>query len=315
MVAKRTLDFSVVSPSPAKKARTVAVAVVSKVASKHPVIKMARLTIKGGRRVGRGVRSLKRKGRSRGRRAGRKLNGMITTKGSRYDGIGVDGKAVLPSKTIRILDQDNTTIVNRTWSAIDLLKNTFSDTARMDRRESHVIQCSGFAHLGSWRNLTGNHVRVFQYWICPKQYDPLSFSTLSDTLLQDEWFNVTGAAEDQDKDWTDQLQYNDYLSPINIEKFIVLKKKSFMLGPGLAGAEISGMPSVRNEKYFVRLGKRFTYEQDSSEAADVRTRTEQPPVYWVSYCVTNGQGVAGTNGNVVQRQLRITTYFRDGASM
>ena len=220
------------------------------------------------------------------------------------------------SKAIVQLNQDRTNISERTWSAIDLCAIASTTAAGLANvRDGRAVTISGFKHMHNWFNLSNNHVTVYNFWISPKQYKQ---SSITDAELQAEWFRRDGEAADVDQDWKTDADHISYQQAINKDKFIVLKTAHFKLGPGNEGTiiEKSSMSSVKTQRIWVPLNRKFTYEQQAGDngGSDL-TRTEQAPVFWVSYAIRHALASGGVNSALVSRQSRIVTFFRDGSSM
>jgi len=217
-----------------------------------------------------------------------------------------------PAKNIVQIDQNFTTINEKTWSAVDLCAIAQSTAVGLNNvRDHRWVHISGFKHKANWINTSNIHIIVYQYWLVPKQYTP----GITDADLQSEFFTQPGQAADVDENWRTDSGQMDYDQQINSEKFMVLKKVKFTLGPAnqlVSDVQKSELNSTKSENMYISLNRKFTYEQVVGEANV--TRTEQPPVFYINFCVRMGTNPTPTQSPVVSRELRVVTYFRDGPS-
>jgi len=214
-----------------------------------------------------------------------------------------------PSKNINQIDQEPTTINNNTWSAVDLCAIPANPANLQNAsRSGKWAHISGIRHKAIWVNQTAVTVRVYQYWIIPRQYR----IGITDADIQNEFFSATGNAADGDDNWNALHNALNYDRPVNSEKYTVLKKMVTTLGPGVETTplEQSMVPSIKSETMWIPINRKYTYEQVAGEG-DV-TRTEQPPVFWVSWCNRMSQGSGQPAVATVTRAIKLTTYFRDG---
>lgn len=179
-------------------------------------------------------------------------------------------------------------------------------------QEAHVI---GFMHRTNWQNTGYNGpVRVYEFWIVPKQYS--SESSFTDAQLQDDFFTRHGLALDKDGSWTDNLPSILYDEPVNSDKFLVLKKKTFLLGTcNMASAtqNTGSITAYRQHKTFIKLNRKFTYG-DITADGETSSVCLQPPVFYINFVIPQMQATGTPSPGLINREAHIVTYFRDGES-
>jgi hypothetical protein len=229
------------------------------------------------------------------------------------------------AKQVMQLDQDAVTVNDRTFGAVNLCKVPFAfapaqnDIGRVGR-EANIL---GFWHINTWLNKTNNLIKVYQYWITPRQYDSETFSDAD--LVDDFYTRHALGGGDADGTWLDVMPSYLYDDPVNSAKFVVLKKKTFMLAPGLGVAGAAARPAMNNldgyhkQRFFVKLNRKYTYGSTSSEggAGDGEDGDNpiQPPVFWITFHVTVSEPFLTSAGSSpLTRESHIVTYFRDGES-
>lgn len=248
-------------------------------------------------------RGVQRRKRAVGRR-----NNRIAAAAVRKVGLSAIKKK--PSKCDRVLDQGQSLNPDLTWGSLDLCaltKQTAFGTGE-DRRQrmGNWAHISGFHHKAWYANESDQHVKIYQFWISPKQYTP----GISDAQLQDEFYHNAGQAGDTDANWISTDSFMNFDRQINKEKYTVLKTMHFILGPRRDDAVAKVTSDNSGKKYinmFIPLGRKFTYDEEGANP----TRTEQPPVFWVQFAVRMGQAAGGVAQNTFRREIRIATYFRD----
>jgi len=291
MPAKRVLF---VSPSPAKRRRTM-------------VVKAMPARSRGVRKSSRG-RSKYVKKSYRGRsRMGYKA------KARRAAGLKAFGPP--NSKQSMRLDQDVTSIATRTWGAVNLCSIPHNVNNVQNARCGQEAHITGFLHKVNWSNNSNFIQCVYEYWVVPLNYDP---ATVSDATLQDDFHSRHGFEADRDGTWANNLNYLLYDEPVNPEKFLVLKKRRFLLGPSASsvtsgGSNLGSRPCYREFKDFIKLNRKFTYGVQTD--TELTTVPIQAPVFYINFVIQTmtGNGTAPVPAQL-QREAHIITYFRDGES-
>jgi len=289
MPAKRVLF---VSPSPAKRRKTM-------------VVRAMPARSRGVRGTGRRRSKVFRK-TSRGRsRVGYKA------KAKRAAGLSTFGPP--NSKQTMRLDQAQTDIATRTWGAVNLCSIPHNVNNVQNARTGQEAHVSGFLHKVNWANI-GNQIQcVYEYWIVPRNYDP---ATVSDATLQDDFHTRHGFEQDRDGSWAPNLNYLLYDEPVNPEKYLVLKKRRFLLAPtssASVGGNMGSTPSYREFKNFIKLNRKFTYGvQTDTESVSLPI---QAPVFYINFVipVMTTTGANPQSGQIL-REAHIITFFRDGDS-
>jgi len=291
MPAKRVLF---VSPSPAKRRRTM---VVKAMPARNRGV---RRTVRGGSKI---VRKSSR-GRSR-----------IGYKALAKRAAGLKAFGPPNSKQTLRLDQSNQSIPSRTWGAVNLCSIPHNLNNVQNARSGQEAHITGFLHKTNWMNITQSIVAVWEYWVVPRNYDA---ATVSDATLQDDFHSRHGFESDRDGTWAANLPFLLYDEPVNPEKYLVLKKRRFKLGPSSLGttgprSNAGSLPCYREFKDFIKLNRKFTYGvQTDTESV---TLPIQAPVFYINFCVevmTEG-GQLPVPGTCL-REAHIITYFRDGDS-
>jgi len=225
-------------------------------------------------------------------------------------------------KQFKQLEQSAVTIQDRTWGAVNLCKVPALSTPAVDVNSGRVgteARIMGFFMINTWMNKTNSLIKVYQYWITPRNYDP---EVTTDTFLQDDFYTRHGLGFDDDGPWLPNLGSYLYDDPVNSKKFLVLKKKTFMLAPGAGVSGAAARPQMnkidgfKSQKMFIKLDRKFTYGM-GGEGGDGETPNLpiQPPVYWVTFHVAMSEPFGTDPGSSgVTRESHIVTYFRDGES-
>jgi len=289
MPAKRVLF---VSPSPAKRRRT--------------------MVVKAMPARSRGIRKSSR-GRSKYTKKSYRGRSRVGYKSLARRAAGLKAFGPPNSKQTLRLDQEATPIATRTWGAVNLCTIPHNVNNVQNARVGQEAHISGFLHKVNWANTSGSIQCVYEYWLVPRNYDP---ATVSDATLQDDFHSRHGFEADRDGSWANNLNYLLYDEPINPEKFLVLKKRRFMLAPqsmvNIAG-NMGGMPSYREFKNFIKLNRKFTYGvQTDTESVSIPI---QAPVFYINFVIPVMSGTGATPvSNQLLREAHIVTFFRDGES-
>lgn len=162
----------------------------------------------------------------------------------------------------------------------------------------------------NYRNNTSAFLRLYEYWIIPKQYDS---QTISDALLQRDWFTAHGIATDKDRAWAATYPSQYYDEPINPEKYTVVKKKVTNFSPGLTNSNNVGkMSQVKTSSFYLPINKKYSY---GATVDGDTTNPLQAPVFYVSYVIDylTPTGTVQTPA-ALTRDMHFITFFRDGES-
>jgi len=185
----------------------------------------------------------------------------------------------------------------------------------MNARCANSCQVVGFKHRMNWKNLSGRVYKVHQYWIIPKQWNPL----VATADLQKDFYTRHGLPDDQDGSWLyDQSAYL-FDEPCNPERYTVIKQNKFLLGPGNGTANLNfwnpnlAPRSYVEQDFWIPLNRKFTYGS-LSDPGELSTHVQQPPVIYVSF-VVEPSTIGGTQAATdIQREAHLITFFRDGES-
>jgi len=222
------------------------------------------------------------------------------------------------AKNVSILEQAAVGINTRTWGATNMMRIPWSTTNNNNARCSNQAHVSGMLHVMTIRNLLAVPIRYYEYWVIPKIYNPL---TISDALLQDDFYTAHGFVIDKDRVWTPLLPSYLYNEPVNPDKYTVLKKRITNLAPrtGSSGSYPMGLDkSERHFKTYIPVGRKYNYGSQVTSGVINDGEPDipiEPPIFYISFCIDT---ITATNTavttNAVFRELHMVTFFRDGES-
>jgi len=184
-------------------------------------------------------------------------------------------------------------------------------------QEAHIV---GFRHRQTWENISGEIMKLHQYWVIPKIHKH-AYAT-SD--LTDDFYTRHGLPDDNDGDWGYQLDSYLYDEPVNPLRYTVIKKKKTLLAPSYRLTEagftkntnpLGSKPSIIEQDFWIPLNRKFTYGS-LSDAGEVTTYVEQPSVIYIEFLCPIMQPGTGQQqlNNLVYRDEHVITFFRDGTS-
>jgi len=215
-----------------------------------------------------------------------------------------------PCKTRVLVEQGVLTVNDLTWSAVDLTQCPYGQGK--DERKNDWMNLSGWRIMMPCQNTSGEPIYVVMIVASPKNYR--EGVTTTDEQLQEEFFRAYGT--DRARDWKAGDSFNELLHhPINTDKWTILNKKIKYLGPVSGQATnrpLTYTDTTKDTNWWVPIRRQFKFESDNSEGGG--TRVEDTPVYFITYAVRAMQSSGGTPQASYKRQLKIVSFFRDGAS-
>jgi len=259
-----------------------------------------------------------KKSRSMKTRPVRRRSAKKGSKKARLTKTGVKSFGPPNAKNVTIFEQQAIGISSRTWGAVNLMRIPLSLSNGNNTRCSNQAHVSGVFHNMTIRNLLAVPVKYYEYWIIPKVYDS---QTISDTLLQKDWFTVHGLVVDRDRNWRADEGSLIYNEPINPDRFIVLKKRVTMLAPRTGSSGSYPMGNLKNEvtrKNYIPINRKYNYGSPNTVIANNDGEPDIPieaPVFYINYAIDTltAQPTSITN-NALLREMHIVTFFRDGES-
>jgi len=218
------------------------------------------------------------------------------------------------------MDDPRSSVAIRTFRHKNLCQIPHDGTNKQNARmgtEAHIV---GFRHRMNWENVSGEILKIHQYWIIPKIHKH-AYAT-SD--LTDDFYTRHGLDTDTDGDWGYQLDSYLYDEPVNPLRYTVVMKKKTILAPSyrLTEAGFTKNPAPLPKKscfveqdFWIPLNRKFTYGT-IEDAGEVSTYVEQPSLIYVEFVVPLMQVGTGQQqlNNLVFREEHVITYFRDGTS-
>lgn len=218
-------------------------------------------------------------------------------------------------KTVARLDQPVTSFTTRSFQWTNLCAVAYDGTNKQNKRSGPECEIIGTRHVMNWQNLSSAPVKIYNYWIVPKQWKPET----STADLVDDFYTRHGLDEDTDGSWASDLATYLYDEPVNPDKYTVVKTAHFTLAPGnyADGApfwKLGGtMTNYKKHKMWIPLNRKFTYGS-VADAGETTLNPLQPPLLHVCFGIfpMTTDGVEASN--LVLRESHVITFFRDGTS-
>lgn len=229
-------------------------------------------------------------------------------------------KYIVPMcKQTERLSQQRVGIATRVWGAVNLCRIPQSASNVQNARCGNDANIIGVHHVTNWANRCGCAVKVYEFWIIPKNYDHLDVD--QDAALQQDFFTKHGQPSDNDADWLPNVASLLYDEPINKQKFEVLKKNVFILGAVSGGTflqvtdnSLQQKANFKLQKFWIPIKRKFTF--GSAVDGEDPVTPVQAPVFYINWAVElMGADATVSTPNALWRESHIITYFRDGESM